>query len=571
MNSADIVTHLQIGPIITGLLGGLALFLFGMEQMTDALKAVAGGSLKRSLARLTTNRFKAAFTGAFVTAVIQSSSVTTVLVVGFISAGLITLSQSIGIIMGANIGSTVTAQVIAFKITHYSLVMIAIGFGLQFFFKSGRIQRYGSMIMGFGLLFFGMELMSDSTRDLRTYQPFIDRMQQMGNPLMGILIGTVFTALVQSSAVTTGIVIVLAGQGVISLEAGIALAFGANIGTCITALLAAIGKPRGAMQAAAIHIVFNVLGVAAWFGFIDQLADFVRWFSPSAENLQGAAKLAAETPRQIANAHTVFNVANTLIFIWFAAPMAWLVDRLVPERKSTGPEPVRPKFLTEVLFETPAVALDCVRMELGRLGEWALRMVREAPQTVLLGRKEDLAMVAKMDDDVDALHEAIITFMGRLSRKELTDAQAERLHDYLEVANYIENMGDTIETNMVTLGIERLERGIQMDESAIETTRPLCDKVVWSVEKSLEALSASDAIRAGEVIEAKSEINRLANDAHYDLMHDLASRERSRPGLFRIESDIIENLKRVYYFSKRIAKAIIEAEAANQTVEYSET
>ncbi|MBT4138847.1 MAG: Na/Pi cotransporter family protein, partial [Candidatus Latescibacteria bacterium] len=208
---------LQVGPILMGLVGGLALFLFGMEQMTAALKTVAGPGMKTMLARLTTNRFKAALTGAFVTAVIQSSSVTTVLVVGFISAGLLSLSQSIGIIMGANIGTTITAQIIAFKITHYALLLIAVGFASNFLSKNENLKQYGLMMMGLGLIFLGMDFMSNATRPLRSYGPFIALMKNMQNPLAGILLGTVFTALVQSSSATTGVVIVLAGQGFITL------------------------------------------------------------------------------------------------------------------------------------------------------------------------------------------------------------------------------------------------------------------------------------------------------------------------------------------------------------------
>ncbi len=188
------------------------------------------------------------------------------------------------------------------------------------------------MIMGLGLVFFGMQLMSDGTKPLRTYQPFMEMMQQMDDPLRAILLAAGLTALVQSSSATTGLVITLAGQGFISLEAGIALIFGANIGTCITAGLAAIGKPREAVRAAVVHVLFNVAGVAIWFAFIPQLANFVSWLSPSASDLVGSRRLAAETPRQIANAHTVFNVANTLLFIWFTTPLAWLVRRIVPER-----------------------------------------------------------------------------------------------------------------------------------------------------------------------------------------------------------------------------------------------
>jgi len=242
------------------LFGGLALFLFGMEQMSDSLKAVAGEKMKTILSKLTTNRVSGALTGALVTAVIQSSSVTTVLVVGFISAGLMSMSQSIGVIMGANIGTTITAQIVAFKVTKYALLMISVGFTMLFFSQQHKIKQYGGMLMGLGLVFFGMGVMSEAMHPLRSYQPFLDLMVNMSNPLLGILVAAAFTALVQSSSATTGIVIVMASQGFISLPAGIALAFGANIGTCVTALLAAIGKPREALRAAAVHVLFNVLG-----------------------------------------------------------------------------------------------------------------------------------------------------------------------------------------------------------------------------------------------------------------------------------------------------------------------
>ena len=278
-----------------GLFGGLAIFLFGMEQMTATLKAVAGDGMKRILARLTTNRFKAVGAGAFVTAVIQSSSVTTVLVVGFVSAGLMSLQQSIGMIMGAEIGTTVTAQIIAFKVTGYALVAVAVGFAMQFFSKHERVCQYGLMIFGFGLIFFGMFLMGEAMKPLRTHQPFIELMGSMENPLLAILVSAAFTGLIQSSSATTAIIIMLAKSGFISLDAGIALAFGANIGTCVTALLASIGKPREAVQTAMVHLTFNVAGVLLWVGFIDQLAALVTSLSPAhTDVLDATERLMAE-------------------------------------------------------------------------------------------------------------------------------------------------------------------------------------------------------------------------------------------------------------------------------------
>ena len=305
---AGTASEIEFGTLTIGLLGGLALFLQGMSQMTTALKSIAGGGMSAVLGKLTGNRFTAAATGAFVTGVIQSSSVTTVLVVGFISAGLMTLQQSIGVIMGANIGSTVTAQLVAFNITAAALPLITVGFGLLFLSKRDKLRLAGTMLMGLGMIFLGMGFMSDATYPLRDYEPFVEAMRNIDRPMIAVLVSAIFTAIVQSSAATTGIVIVLAGQGFISLEAGIALALGSNIGTCATALLAAIGKPRTALQAATAHVLFNVLGVLIWVPFIDVLADMVHSISPQSEDLEGVARLAADTPREIANAHTLFNL-----------------------------------------------------------------------------------------------------------------------------------------------------------------------------------------------------------------------------------------------------------------------
>ena len=551
---------LEVGSILIGLIGGLALFLYGMEQMTDALKTVAGEGMKKLLARLTTNRFKAVFAGAFVTAIIQSSSVTTVLVVGFISAGLMTLSQSIGVILGADIGTTVTAQIVAFKVTKYALVLVTIGFLMQFVGKKEKIRQYGVMTLGLGLVFFGMEMMSQATHPLRSYEPFIDLMRKMDNPLLGTLIGTVFTGIIQSSSATMGVVIVMAAQGFITLEAGIALVFGANIGTCVTALLAAIGKPREAVRAAFVHILFKVVGVLIWFGFIDQLAEVVRWISPKHPELSGVARLAAETPRQVANAHTLFNVANTFIFIWFTKPLALLMRKIIPDRPVVGPEVVQPKYLDDILLETPVLALDRVRMELRRIGERALAMVEKALPVAVDGDREELEKLAKMDDEVDILHSAVIQYMRRLAKENLTEEQSRLLNHYIGAANNIEYIADLIETNIVGTGLARVRSRVHVSEGTRQVLRGLHKKVVWAVQMALEALDASDVDMAERVIQAKSEINRLVEEAERYLADRLAAEGEDRVTLFRIETELVEYLKRVYYFSKRIAKSVQEVE-----------
>ena len=286
------------GRMTMELLGGLSLFLFGMDQMADALKAVAGERMKHILATLTTSRIMGLLTGAFVTAIIQSSSVTTVMLVGFVSASLMSLSQAVGVILGADIGTTITAQIVAFKVTKYALALVTVGFLLLFVGRTERTKQYGHLIMGLGMIFFGMGLMSDAMKPLRTYQPFIEMMANVSNPVVGILVATAFTGVIQSSSATMGVVIALALQGLVSLEGGIALALGANIGTCVTAGLASIGKPREAVRVAVAHVTFKIAGVLIIVWFIPQFAEFVRTVSPTAApELTGINKLAAETPQ----------------------------------------------------------------------------------------------------------------------------------------------------------------------------------------------------------------------------------------------------------------------------------
>ena len=431
--SDGVETQIQWGVMGMTLFGGLALFLFGMEQMATSLKAVAGDRMKSILARLTDNRFMGAITGAFVTAVIQSSSVTTVLVVGFISAGLMTLAQSVGVIMGANVGTTITAQIVAFKVTKAALMMIGVGFSMLFISKNDRIKQYGTMLMGLGLVFFGMSIMSDAMKPLRSYQPFLDLMIQMENPLIGILVAAAFTGLIQSSSATTGIVIVMATQGFISLPAGIALSFGANIGTCVTAMLASIGKPREAVRAATVHVFFNVAGVVLWFYFIPYLAELVMWLSPAHPELSGMERMAAETPRQIANAHTVFNIVNTFIFIGFTTQIAKLVQKLLPDKPAELEEiQVRSKYLDRELLSTPALALDRVRLEVMHMGEKVYDMYQHIMPAILSGDRGELSRIREMDNEVDLLYEQIIEYMGLISKGSLSDNQTEEFLALME-------------------------------------------------------------------------------------------------------------------------------------------
>jgi len=548
---------LELTPLIIGLLGGLALFLYGMEKMADALKAAAGDRMKHILGRLTKNRFMGVATGAFVTAIIQSSSVTTVLVVGFITAGLMSMTQSIGIIMGANIGTTITAQIVAFKVTKLALLMIALGFALRMFAKQEQLRHHGKGILGLGLVFLGMTVMSDSMRPLRDYQPFLDGMARMDNAFFGILAGAGFTALVQSSSATTGVVIAMAKNGFISLPAGIALAFGANIGTCVTALLASIGRPREALRAAVVHVLFNVLGVLIWLAFIDELASVVAWVSPTAEGLAGQAKLGSETPRQIANAHTIFNIANMAIFIGFATLFARVAQRVVPDRPLSEEDDVRAKYLDVELLSTPSLALDRARLEILHMGERVEKMLHAILPAALHGTRARLQEIAGMDDAVDTLHGHVITYLGRISRTELSETQTREFLNLLEAANGLENIGDIIETNLVTLGLQRIEHDVTVSEKTCEVIRGFHAVVVKAVDAALTAVTQKSREAADVVVSMKAEINRLADMAAEHEARRLVAEEPNRLGAYTVEMDILGNLKRIYYFAKRMARAAV--------------
>ncbi len=549
--------ELEVFSLLMGLLGGLALFLFGMEQMADALKAVAGPRMKDILARLTTNRFMGVVTGAFVTAIIQSSSVTTVLVVGFITAGLMSMTQSIGVIMGANIGTTITAQIVAFKVTKYALLMIAVGFGMMFVGKAEDTRQKGAGLLGLGLIFFGMSVMGDSMKPLRSYQPFLDMMIRMEHPGLGILAGAAFTALVQSSSATTAVVIVMAGQGFISLPAGIALSFGANIGTCVTALLASIGKPREALRAAVVHVLFNVLGVLLWLPFIDMLADGVTVLSPAASGASGVEKLAAETPRQIANAHTVFNVVNTFVFIGFAAQLARLVQWMVPDRPLAEEEAIRARYLDEELLQTPSLALDRVRLEILHLGDKVTEMVRAVLPAILAGSAEDLDEVELLDDAVDALHGQIILYLGAISQQQLTQRETAEFIALMQSANDLENVGDIVETNLVGLGRSRLALGVSISPQTGEVLKDFHGTVLGALDLAVQAVTQRNLQVARRVVKMKRQVKDQAAAAGMHEAFRLVADEPNRLQAYTLEIDILNNLNRVYYYSKRMAGGVL--------------
>jgi phosphate:Na+ symporter len=547
---------LQLG---LGLFGGLALFLGGLQELSEGMKKAAGQTLRKVLATLTTNRFKGALTGAFITAVLNSSTVTTLLVVGFISGGMMTLAQSVGVIMGANIGSTMTAQLLAFDLAAYSLGPVAIGFFMLFTAKREQVKYYGMMIMGIGLVFYGMGLMSGAMTPLRSHEPFLDILKTLENPLAGIIAGAVFTAIVQSSAATVGIAIAMASEGLLALPAGIALALGANIGTAVTTGLMGFlsSKSTEATRASMVHILFNVVGVLVWLPIIWLLADIAIWISPSSPELEGAARAAAEVPRQIANANTFFNVANTLLFIGFTVWFARLAERLVPERAPAAGVIIEPEFLDESALAAPTVALQQVRLELGRVGGIALGMLRDIGPAL---EKRDLNLmeeIARRDDEVDILEAEILKYLGKLRAGMLTEQESLEFQGLVVATDNLENLADVIETDIFSLAQKLADVTSTPGEETDRLLGELHATVVKTVELAVRAIRDNDQQAAESVLTMKDRVRDQSARLLERKAMRLTADDTDYLELVRLVMSFVDQMRRIYTLAKRIAKVVV--------------
>ncbi len=536
------------------LLGGLALFLYGMEKMTDGLKAAAGKQMDALLAKLTGNTVLGAITGALVTAVIQSSSVTTVLVVGFVSAGIMTLVQSVGVIFGANVGTTVTAQIVAFNTTALAFPLIAVGFFMRFVWKEGVARHYGAMLMGLGLIFYGMAAMGSAMSPLRTHEGFAELLQSLQNPVLGILAGAAFTALVQSSSATIGLSVVMATQGLLSLPAGIAILFGAKIGTGVTAILAAIGKPQDAKRAAAVHVLFNVLGAAIWLPFIDQLAGLAEMISPAAAHLQGVDRLVEEVPRQIANAATIWATANVVLFLPFAALFAKMAIKLVPDRAVEEKALIRPRFLDDELVRVPSMALERARMELGQMGELTEGMLANA-RSAFAAR--DLSELSRQHDQVVALREAVIAYLQQVGRFELSDAEADEHARLVAATVEIENMSAAIGRELAPLARTLKEAAITPSEETSALLERLFQAIQESAHSALQALLKSDERAAQTVVSSRDIILALTAELHRTQAARLAGDDPDRLLKHRVQLEMLDKLRRVYSVAEHMALSVL--------------
>ncbi|MFP3908200.1 MAG: Na/Pi cotransporter family protein, partial [Acidimicrobiales bacterium] len=524
-----------------GLTGGLALFLIGMGRVTASLKTIAGDRLRGALARLSSNRVAGAATGAGVTAVIQSSSVTSVLVVGFVSANLLSLTQASSVIVGSHLGTTVTAQVIAFDVTRYALGMLGIGALVGAVADRERWRQLGAMVAGLGFVFFGLGVMSEAMEPLGSYQPFLDLLADDHTPLIALLAGAGFTALVQSSSATTGIVVVMAAQGLVGLETGIAIVLGAAIGTCVTALLAAIGRPPDAVRAAVVHVVVNTVGALVAVVLIAQIASAVTWLSPSPAASGGGASGA--TPRQIAHAATVFHAVNTVVFLVLLGPVVRFARRVVPETVGpAAPEVHEPLALDWAAAGTPVLALESARRATLQVGMWVRDMVERALPVATDGTRHQLDDLEAMDDWVDESHAALVDYLREVSRGPLDDDQRGELLGLLEVANELEQLADLVETNLVATGRARLGDGVSVSEQTMAILGELHEVVVGAIDDSLAALGERDAAAADRVVDSKARFKDLEAVMINHLAERLSTSEPQRVAAYSVEVELVEGL-----------------------------
>lgn len=420
------------------LLGGLALFLYGMQMMSTGLEAAAGNRMKQILEKLTANRFLGVAVGAGITAVIQSSSATTVMVVGFVNSGMMTLRQAVWIIMGANIGTTITGQLIALDVGAMAPLFAFIGVAMVVFLKKAVFHHYGQIIAGLGILFLGMDMMSSSMLPLRESEAFVGLMTRFSNPLLGILAGALFTAIIQSSSASVGILQALAGSGLIGLSSAVYVLFGQNIGTCITAVLASIGTSRNAKRTTIIHLLFNIIGTVLFttICMLFPLTDLVESFTPS------------NPAAQIANMHTLFNITTTILLLPLGNQLAAIATRILPERAYEDSQTQKLLYikpldtLPDSKMGNSAIAVNSLRQELSRMAGMVERNVDESFLAVLDGKAERLPGVEKTEDYVDYINREVTKYISRVITYENNARDSALISAYLKISSDLERISD---------------------------------------------------------------------------------------------------------------------------------
>tara|TARA_B100000446_G_scaffold185113_1_gene208492 strand:+ start:108 stop:1748 length:1641 start_codon:yes stop_codon:yes gene_type:complete len=545
--------------IIIGLFGGLGMFLYGMEMMSDGMKMTAGNSMRAILKKLTSNRFIAVFVGAFITMIIQSSSATTVMLVSFVNSGLLNFVQALGVILGSNIGSTVTAQIVAFKVTDYALLLIAVGSIMTLFSKKDSAKHIGFVILGFGLLFYGMKVMSDTMKPLRTDPTFNIILTSFENPFLGIIAGAVFTALIQSSSATTGIVITLASSGSITLEAGIPLILGANIGTCITALLAGLKATRDAKRVAIGHVLFNVIGVLVFCFWIPTFADLV-------------AQTTDNVPRQIANAHTIFNIVSTMLFIPFAPFISRTIIRYFPDKeKLRNIEKPAILNLDEKVLSYPTAAINNAQAEISGVVGLTERVVGSLVSPFITDKDQsdvenpELNLITGLHqrlEKIKYLNENISNYLIKISQQDLTSHQSREVFALVSATNYLNSINDTVKVKFENLigKKESLDEGFS--DAGQEEILVYHAKLLKQIKRLNKYFAKYDRAKATKIMKKGKKYKDLEEKYRLEHFKRVSGNVSVSVATHQLHVELMDMLKQINTFIELIASTLLVIEEA---------
>jgi len=537
---------IDVQALLFEFIGGLGIFLLGIKSMGDGLQKSAGDRLRDILDKFTSNPLLGVLAGIIVTVLIQSSSGTTVLTVGLVNAGFMTLRQAIGVIMGANIGTTATAFIIGINIEEYALPILAVGALLLFFFKHQQVVAIGQAIFGFGALFLGLDLMSSGMSPLRSLEAFQELTVNMSNnPILGVVVGTVFTMIVQSSTATIGILQGLFSQGAIDLQAALPVLFGDNIGTTITAIIASIGASIAARRAALTHVIFNLIGTIV---FLFLLGLFTQWVS----FLQAQLNLNPEMT--IAFGHGSFNIMNTIIQLPFIGFLAWIVTKIIP-----GEDVVieyKPKHLDPIFIQqSSSLALEQAKAEVIRMGDYAVKGMEETNSYIITHQQKHADMVLQIEGAINNLDQKITEYLVDISSGSLTEAESAKHTALMDSVRDIERIGDHFE-NIVELIDYKLTNKVNLTDEAMEDLNNMFDLTTLTVKEATEALKEVSREKAMAVVQKEEEIDRM--ERLYRKRHIIRLNEGTCSGSAGIVFvDIISNLERIGDHASNIAEEVL--------------
>lgn len=528
--------------VVLGLISGVALFMWGRQMIGDGLQKAAGDRLRYILEKLTSNPVKGVLVGTAATAIIHSSTAVTVMLVGFVNSNLMTLSQAVGVIFGANIGTTFTTQLVAFDTFILIWPCVFLGVCLKLFGTKKNWRVGGEVLLGFGIIFLAMWVLSAAAKPLETYEPLKAVIAYISDkPLLGVLVGTVLTGLIHSSTTITVLCIALAGVGLMPLPGAVAIILGANVGTCVTAMLSAIGSNLGARRVAVAHLVFNVIGVLLVLPFIDiAVVPAIASMSPS------------DIPRQIANFNTFFNIASTLVALPFTAYFVKFIKWMVPgEEKQIN---FGPRFINNKLLATPSLALEQATQEIVRMLDIAKNMVVMTNKILF---KKDRSLIASVQDDestVDSLQMSITKYLTTLTQKSMSEDQARRAVILLNVVHDVERIGDHA-TNISELAEGALDENVHFSHEAAEALSKMFDTVDKSCILVMEAMQDYDVDKANSMRELENEIDFMAKTARDDHFKRLKTEQcKAESGIFYL--DIVANLERIGDHCFNISRAV---------------